>query len=95
LPRLEVILNTQAEIEALSAQVGLKIVAHFLQQEIEHCCGPWGQQTWLPKPRRRQTAYRHGQQRGLEETLTLHRLGLNEQLRRRLSSTCLPAGRPT
>jgi transposase-like protein len=54
LPLLEVILNTQAEIEALSAQVGLKIIDHFLQQEIEQRCGRWGQQT----------AYRHGQQPG-------------------------------
>jgi putative transposase len=54
LPLLEVILQTRAEIEALSAQVGLKIIHHFLEEEIQQRCGPHGQQS----------AYRHGQQPG-------------------------------
>jgi len=54
LPMLEMILQTKAEIEALSAQAGLKIIHHFLEQEIEQQCGSHGQQT----------AYRHGQQPG-------------------------------
>src|SRR5881296_1000137 len=54
LPMLEVILQTKAEVEALSAQAGLKIIHHFLEQEIEQCCGVHG----------RQSAYRHGQQPG-------------------------------
>ncbi|MCI0351423.1 MAG: IS256 family transposase [Acidobacteriales bacterium] len=54
LPMLDVILQTKAEVEALSAQAGLKIIHHFLEQEIEQCCGPHGQQS----------AYRHGHQPG-------------------------------
>lgn len=54
LPMLEVILQTKAEVEALSAQAGLKIIHHFLEQEIEQCCGSHGQQS----------AYRHGRQPG-------------------------------
>ena len=54
LPVLEMILETKAEIEALSAQAGLKISHHFLEQEIEQRCGPHGQQS----------AYRHGSQSG-------------------------------
>ncbi len=54
LPILEVILQTKAEVEALSAQAGLKIIHHFLEQEIEQRCGPRGQQS----------AYRHGSQPG-------------------------------
>ena len=54
LPMLEVILQTKAQIEALSAQAGLKIIHAFLEQEIEQRCGPHGQQS----------AYRHGQQPG-------------------------------
>ena len=54
LPLLEVILQTKAEIEALSAQAGLKIIHHFLEEEIQQRCGPHGQQR----------AYRHGQQPG-------------------------------
>lgn len=54
LPMLEVILQTKAEVEALSAQAGLKIIHHFLEQEIDQRCGPHGQQR----------AYRHGQQPG-------------------------------
>lgn len=54
LPMLAMILETKAEIEALSAQAGLKIIHHFLEQEIEQHCGRHGQQN----------AYRHGQQPG-------------------------------
>lgn len=54
LPMLEMILQTKAEIEALSAQAGLKIIRHFLEEEIQQRCGPHGQQS----------AYRHGQQPG-------------------------------
>jgi putative transposase len=54
LPMLEVILQTKAEVEALSAQAGLKIIHHFLEQEIDQRCGSHGQQS----------AYRHGQQPG-------------------------------
>src|SRR5215470_862814 len=44
LPLLEVMLETKAEIEALSAQIGLKIIHQFLQQEIQERCGRHGQQ---------------------------------------------------
>ncbi len=54
LPMLEMILQTKAEIEALSAQAGLKSIHHFLEQEIQGRCGPHGQQR----------AYRHGPQPG-------------------------------
>jgi putative transposase len=54
LPMLDLILETRAEIEALSAQAGLKIIRHFLEEEIQRRCGPHGQQQ----------AYRHGQQPG-------------------------------
>ncbi len=54
LPMLEIILQTKAEVEALSAQAGLKIIHHFLEEEIQQRCGPHGQQS----------AYRHGQQAG-------------------------------
>lgn len=54
LPMLEIILQTKAEIEALSAQAGLKIIHHFLEEEITQRCGPHGQQV----------AYRHGAQPG-------------------------------
>ena len=54
LPMLEVILHTKAEIEALSAQAGLKIIDCLLEQEIDQRCGPHGQQS----------AFRHGRQPG-------------------------------
>lgn len=54
LPLLEMILQTKAEIEALSAQAGLKIIHHFLEAEIQERCGPHGQQS----------VYRHGSQPG-------------------------------
>ena len=54
LPMLEIILQTKAEVEALSAQAGLKIIHHFLEEEIAQRCGPHGHQS----------AYRHGSQAG-------------------------------
>jgi transposase-like protein len=54
LPMLEVILQTKTEIEALSAQAGLKIIDCLLEQEIDERCGPHGQQS----------ACRHGRQPG-------------------------------
>jgi len=54
LPMLEIILQSKAEVEALSAQAGLKIIHHFLEEEIQQRCGPRGQQS----------ACRHGQQPG-------------------------------
>jgi transposase-like protein len=54
LPLLEMILQTKAEIEALSAQAGLKIIHHFLEEEIQQRCGSHGEQV----------AYRHGTQPG-------------------------------
>jgi putative transposase len=54
LPMLDILLQTKAEIEALSSQAGLKIIRHFLEEEIQERCGPHGQQR----------AYRHGQQPG-------------------------------
>jgi putative transposase len=54
LPMLEVILQTKAEIETLSAQAGLKIIDCLLEQEIDQRSGPHGQQS----------ACRHGRQSG-------------------------------
>ena len=54
LPMLDILLQTKAEIEAVSAQAGLKIIHHFLEQEIDQHCGTHGQQS----------AYRHGSQPG-------------------------------
>jgi putative transposase len=54
LPILEVLLQTKAEIEAFTAQAGLKIIRAVLDAEIDERCG---------EPRQ-QTAYRHGQQPG-------------------------------
>jgi hypothetical protein len=51
---LDVILQTKAEVEALSAQAGLKIIHLFLEQEIEQRWGRHGQQN----------AYQHGTQPG-------------------------------
>ena len=53
-PLLELILETKAEIEALSAQVGLEIIGRVLEEEIAQHCGAHG----------RQSAYRHGSQPG-------------------------------
>ncbi len=54
LPLLELILETKAEIEALSAQAGLTIIRRVLEEEIAQHCGVHG----------RQRAYRHGHQAG-------------------------------
>jgi transposase-like protein len=54
LPVLELFLETQAEIEAFTAQVGLKIVHRLLEAEMDQRTGPHGQQS----------AYRHGTQPG-------------------------------
>jgi len=54
LPLLELILETKAEIEALSAKAGLEIVRRVLEEEIEQHCGQHGSQE----------AYRHGAQPG-------------------------------
>lgn len=54
LPILEVLLQTKAEIEAFTAQAGLKIIRAVLDAEIDERCGEHG----------KQTAYRHGQQPG-------------------------------
>jgi hypothetical protein len=54
LPLLEMIVETKAEIEALSALAGLKILHPFLEEEIQQRCGPHGQQS----------AYRPGRQPG-------------------------------
>lgn len=42
------------EIEAFSAQIGLRIMHAVMEQEVQRTLGPWG----------RQTAYRHGSQPG-------------------------------
>ena len=54
LPLLELILETKAEIEALSAKAGLEIIRRVLEEEIEQHCGQYGSQE----------AYRHGAQPG-------------------------------
>src|SRR6185436_12133649 len=54
LPALELILQTKAEIEALSAQAGLTIIQSLMEQEVQERCGPWGSQS----------AFRHGKQNG-------------------------------
>lgn len=54
LPILEVLLQTKAEIEAFSAQAGLKIIHALLENEIDERCGEHG----------KQSAYRHGCQPG-------------------------------
>ena len=54
LPIWEILLESRTEIEALSSQVGLKIIRHFLEEEISQKCGMRGQQK----------AYRHGSQPG-------------------------------
>lgn len=54
LPLLELILETKAQIEALSAQAGLAIIRRVLEEEIAQQCGKHGQQS----------AYRHGSQPG-------------------------------
>lgn len=54
LPLLELILETKAEIEALSAKAGLEIIRRVLEEEIQEHCGRHGSQD----------AYRHGIQAG-------------------------------
>ncbi len=54
LPLLELIVQTKAEIEALSAQAGLKIIQRFLEKEITQRGGP----------DRQQVAFRHVHQSG-------------------------------
>ena len=54
LPVLDVITGLKAEIEAVSAEVGMTIMQRYLEQEIRERSGAWGQQTH----------YRHGEQPG-------------------------------
>jgi putative transposase len=54
LPMLDLILEMKHDIEAVSAELGLKIMARYMDQEIERRCGPWGEQSH----------YRHGTQGG-------------------------------
>ena len=54
LPMLDLILEMKHDIEAVSAELGLKIMARYMDQEIERRCGPWGEQSH----------YRHGSQPG-------------------------------
>src|SRR5689334_18362493 len=53
-PLLEMIVNTRMELDALIAQVGLRVIRGVLDQEIDALCGTRGQQK----------AYRHGCQPG-------------------------------
>jgi putative transposase len=45
LPMLDLILEMKQEIEAVSADLGLKIMHCYMEQEIERRCGPWGEQS--------------------------------------------------
>ncbi len=54
LPLLELIVDTKAQIEALSAKAGLEIIRQVLEEEIAQHCGQHGTQK----------AYRHGAQPG-------------------------------
>jgi len=54
LPMLDLILGMKEDIETVSAELGLKIMARYMEQEIERRCGPWGEQSH----------YRHGSQSG-------------------------------
>ena len=54
LPVLDVITGLKAEIEAVSAEVGMTIMRRYLDQEIRERSGTWGQRTH----------YRHGEQPG-------------------------------
>lgn len=54
LPILDLILELKHDIEAVSADIGLKIMHRYMDQEIERRSGPWGEQTH----------YRHGTQPG-------------------------------
>lgn len=54
LPMLDMILELQQDIEAVSLDIGLKIMSRYMEQEIAQRQGRWGQQTH----------YRHGTQPG-------------------------------
>ena len=54
LPLLDLILEMKQDIEAVSADLGLKIMHRYMDQELERRCGDWGQQTH----------HRHGTQPG-------------------------------
>jgi transposase-like protein len=54
LPMLDLILEMKHDIEAVSADLGLKIMHRYMGQEIERRCGSWGEQSH----------YRHGTQPG-------------------------------
>jgi transposase-like protein len=54
LPMLDLILSLKADIEAVSAEVGLKIMHRYMEQELERRTGRWGEQTH----------HRHGTQPG-------------------------------
>jgi transposase-like protein len=54
LPLLDLILESQQEIEAVSLNLGLKIMSRYMEAEITRRQGRWGQQTH----------YRHGTQPG-------------------------------
>ena len=54
LPMLDLILAMKHDIEAVSADLGLKIMHRYMDQEIQRRCGPWGDQSH----------YRHGRQSG-------------------------------
>jgi putative transposase len=54
LPMLDLILEMKQDIEAVSADIGLKIMHRYMDQEIERRCGSWGEQSH----------YRHGTEPG-------------------------------
>lgn len=54
LPMLDVLLQLKPHIEAVCAEVGLKIMHRYMEHEIQQRCGDWG----------RQTHHRHGTQPG-------------------------------
>ncbi len=54
LPLLDLILGMKQDTEAVSAELGRKIMARYMDQEIQRRCGCWGEQSH----------YRHGTQPG-------------------------------
>jgi putative transposase len=54
LPMLDLILEMKHDIEAVSAELGLKVMVRYMEEEIERRCGPWGGQSH----------HRHGHQPG-------------------------------
>jgi transposase-like protein len=54
LPMLDLILEVQQDIEAVSQEIGLKIMSRYMEQEIAQRQGRWGEQTH----------HRHGSQPG-------------------------------